>query len=147
MTNITENEMTVLRAFPICTEDYNDVKEDLGQSWTEASELATETGKSKASINATIGSLLRKGLIHSDEKPNGQAGEIQCLSEAGCDVLAEAYPVAKPEAPADAKTAKAEIWAYMDANPEATIPQAKAALSHLNPRWVNRQHREWRYAR
>jgi hypothetical protein len=58
-------------------------------SWTDAAELAAETGFTVKQIKGYLATLSRKGLIYADEeRPNGEPGSLQCLSEEGCDWLA-----------------------------------------------------------
>lgn len=84
MTTLTNNEVDVLTA--ICAPEQAEyAKHDTGSTWTDAEELAAETGKSIRSVVGILGSLSKKGLIYCED--NGEGLDLQCISEEGCAVL------------------------------------------------------------
>lgn len=90
MIKLTEMQLAVLRAFPGGV----DAKGDNGASWAEVAELAAESGLTKDQVKGVLSGLGKRGLVQFDEKPNGAAGKIQCLTDEGCDAIyAYAVPV------------------------------------------------------
>lgn len=61
-------------------------KADLGVSWTDAAEIAKATGLPIATVAGVVGSLVKKGLVHSDHEP-GKPDALCLLTEKGVDVL------------------------------------------------------------
>lgn len=86
-TQLTANEAAVLLTFNTY-EDVESTKGDLGVSWTGIDEIAAATGKSLASVKGIIGSLIKKGLVESDEADAFSGKPVaQCLTEAGAEAL------------------------------------------------------------
>lgn len=85
MTTLTAMQTTVLKSFPFADEPEN-VKGDLGMSWTDAKDLSEQSGLTVKQVKGVLSSLSKKGLIFADEQ-GGNGAILQCLSESGCDAL------------------------------------------------------------
>lgn len=117
MTNLTNNEIVLLQAFLAACADCNgattldEVKGD-NMTWADADELAARTGLSVASVKGVLGSLTQKGLVGSDDKPNGQRGVDSYLTAEGIEAAfgVETVEAAPADKLADAlvKAAEAE---------------------------------------
>lgn len=77
----TDYEKFLLIVWPTQYEELADQLSD-NFSWTDAAELAKLTGLKVTSIKGILGSMTKKGLVGTDEKPNGQPGSDQYLTEA-----------------------------------------------------------------
>lgn len=87
MTDLTANEAAVLLTFNTY-DTAEGTKGDLGVSWTGVDVLASTTGKPMAAVKGILGSLIKKGLVESDEADKFSGKPIaQCLTEQGVDVL------------------------------------------------------------
>lgn len=96
MTNLTEKQIAVLKAFPMMYDgDLEAVKSDLGSTWTDVEELAANSGLSVASVRGVLGHLVNAGLVGTDEGHDG--GSIQCLTEEGCDALMALGKASQPK--------------------------------------------------
>lgn len=112
---LTANEAAVLLTF----NTYGDAectKSDLGVSWTGVDEIAKDTGKSLASVKGILGSLIKKGLVQSDEADAFSGKPIaQCLTDDGVDAL---FALRAEEAPVVGETQVAETLAFIEAQTE-----------------------------
>jgi hypothetical protein len=95
MTNLTSLEAIVLNAFG-AYKTAEDTKSDLGVSWTDATDLAADTGLQVNTVKGVLGSLVKKGLVYADDEPGKPAAV--CLTEDGVDAKF-ALPADLSEAP------------------------------------------------
>lgn len=88
MTSTTALEARVLKTFDLY-DSAEATKSDLGVSWTDAKTIAGETGLALASVVGVMGSLVKKGLIQTDD----EGTDATCLTEAGVDVCFALPPI------------------------------------------------------
>lgn len=62
-----------------------ETKSDLGISWTDAADIATDTGLPVGTVAGVVGSLVKKGYVYSDHEPGKP--DALCLTEEGVDVV------------------------------------------------------------
>lgn len=84
MINLTNNEIQVL--FTICDNPESAIH-DTGSTWTDAKEIAKNSGLPLASVIGVLGSLTKKDLIYVEDEVNGRKQDICCISEFGCETM------------------------------------------------------------
>ena len=122
LVQLTANEAAVLLTFSTY-EDAESTKSDLGVSWTGVDEIAKDTGKSLASVKGILGSLIKKGLVQSDEADAFSGKPIaQCLTDGGVDAL---FALRAEEAPVVGETQVAATLAFIEAQTEEEEEEAE----------------------
>lgn len=80
---ITGMEQRVMRCFRTY-DTLEGTQSDCGVSWTDATELAKQSGLPLASVKGVLGSLVQKGWVHADHEPGKP--DAQCLTPEGAAV-------------------------------------------------------------
>lgn len=125
---LTANQIAVLKTFVLNYDTAEDNKAD-NACYTDVADAAMETGKTVKSVRGIMGSLAKKGLITHEE--GGETGEddIQCLTDAGIDVVFQIMEEEKnvDAATLDKKEVQVDINDTTDGTP--TPPPAKVRPS------------------
>ena len=81
--NLTDLQAAILPSFLQCG-SASSAMGDTGSTYTDAKELAKETGLPFATVRGVVGTLVKAGLVWADDEADGG---LLCLSEEGCQAL------------------------------------------------------------